>query len=98
MSAKHTPAFSVQYLHRGFGSPCHFIAFRRDQKLEAFACLRRLSQAWPNTTYFLKRERKTIARIERGEIHYPRGHVVRRAREQFRAQCAAIAQATGSAA
>jgi hypothetical protein len=87
MSGARTPAFSVLFLHDcNDGAPARFMEFTRSEKVEAFRCLQRLSQAWPNTTYFLRRERKTIARIKRGEIHLPRGHATRRAREQFRSQ------------
>ena len=82
-------AFSVCYQSRGFDNNV-FMTFRRDEKLDAFECLRSLSQAWPNTTYRLKHERRTIVRVERGEIHYPRGHATRRAREKFRAEMAAL--------
>ncbi len=92
----HAPAaFSVAYEHAGFGTSHVFMTFTRGEKLEAFECLRRLSRAWPHTTYRLKRERKTIARIEVGEIHFPRGHATRRAREKFRADLAAIDRAFG---
>lgn len=98
--AKRTPAaFTVAYEHHGFGHATPFMTFRRAEKREAFDCLRRLSRAWPNTTYYLKRERKTIVRIERADIfdQLPRGHATRRHAVRFRAECAAIAKATGSA-
>ena len=98
--AKHTPAFTVAYEHHGFGHAIAFMTFRRTEKRQAFECLRRLSLAWPKTTYYLKRERKTIVRIERADIfdHLPRGHTTRLHAERFRAECAAIAKGAGSAA
>ncbi len=98
--AKRAPAaFTVAYEHHGFGHAHPFMTFRRSEKREAFDCLRHLSRVWPHTTYYLKRERKTIVRIERADIfdHLPRGHATRRSVTSFRAECAAISKVGGQA-
>lgn len=95
MSAR-IPAFSVWYQHDGF-DPSPFMSFNRAEKRDALRCLRSQSQAWPNTTYRLKKERKTIVRIDRRDIHLPRGNTTRRAREKFRAEMAELDLKYGSA-
>lgn len=71
MSGARAPAFAVLYRHRGFAANV-FMTFRRSEKLAAFECLRTLSRSWPNTEYWLRHERRSIARIERGELHRAR--------------------------
>lgn len=82
-------AFTVLYAHRG-DDATPFMGFHRDDKQRAFDCLRRLSMAWPNTTYWLRKGRKTLVRIERGEIHRSRASAYHQAHMRFKAQMAAI--------
>lgn len=85
-------AFTVLYAHRG-DDATPFMGFHRDDKQRAFDCLRRLSMAWPNTTYWLRKGRKTLVRIERGEIHRSRASAYHQAHMRFKAQMAAIERA-----
>jgi hypothetical protein len=87
MAKNPTASFSVVYQYDGF-DPSVFATFKRTEKLAAYDCLRRLAHRsnWECTTFTLRRERKAIVRIRVSECHLPRGHEVRRFREQFRAE------------